>query len=102
MACREKSRIPPSENVIVRHWSQTPQQTRLRTDPCPSTIRWPFGEDVAEAFETLDDAHFEAYVHEVRSQCRAQARSLSPQASARFLCEQEARIAGYRAERRGR
>ena len=102
MAQPQKSRIRPSDNVIVRHWSQTPQQTRLRTDPCPSTIRWPFGDDVAEVFETLDDAHFEAYVSEVRSQCRAHARTLSPEASARFLREQEARIAGYRAERRCR
>lgn len=99
---RKKRRVRPSANVVVRHWSQTPQETRLRTDPCPSTIHWPFGDDVAEVFETLDDAHFRAYCREVRRQVRAHARGLPPEQRARFLREQEARLAGYAAERRRR
>lgn len=97
---RKKRRVRPSDNVIVRHWSQTPQQTRLRTDPCPSTINWPFGDDVAEVFETLDDAHFKAYCAEVRRQVRAHARTLPADRRDRFLREQEVRLAGYARDRR--
>ena len=91
--------MTPSKNVIVTHWNQTPQQTRLRTDPCPSTIDWPFGDDVAEMFETLDDPHFNAYCKAVWTLIEREARRRPAKARARFLREQRQRIDGYRAQR---
>ncbi len=87
----------PAENVIVTRWDQTPQQTRLRSDPAP--ISWPFGDDVAEVFETLDDAHFEAYCNAVERLCEAHARNLPRQQRGRFMAEQHQRIDGYRRAR---
>lgn len=90
--------VRPAQNVIVTDWRQTPQQTRLRTDPCPSTINWPFGDDVAELFESLDAAHFEAYCTAVWRLVEAEARRRPRSERARFLREQRRRLEGYRRE----
>ncbi|MCP4917273.1 MAG: alpha/beta hydrolase [Proteobacteria bacterium] len=80
----------PSDNVIVTDWRQSPQATRLRTDPDPSSIDWPFGDDVAEVFEMLDDRHFKAYCTAVWRLIEREARRRPAATRERFLRTQRA------------
>lgn len=97
---RKRQQRHPADNVVVRHSRQTPQQTRLRSDPCPSTVSWPFGDDVAEVFETLDAAHFRAWRAASRAQARLEARRLPVAQRAGFLAEHERWVAAQVRDRR--
>lgn len=99
MARRRRKRVSPHDNVIVTHWSQSPQQTRLHTDPDPATLNWPFGDDVADVMESLDDAHFQAYCDKVQVLIAREAMRRPPARRRAFLRAQRARLDGYRRQR---
>lgn len=99
---RRPRRMHAWDNVVVTHWSQTLEQTTLRTDPDWSQVSWPFGDDVADVMTSLDDAHFEIYLDKVGALVQQEASRLPARRRKQFLKDQERRLEGYRQGRRSR
>jgi hypothetical protein len=96
---RRPRRIHAWDNVIVTHWSQTPEQTRLKTDPDWSQVNWPFGDDVADVMTSLDDAHFEVYLDKVGALVQQEASRMPSRRRQQFLRDQQDRLDSYRRSR---
>lgn len=80
-------------------WDTPPEDVRLVTDAAAMNVSWPFGDDLAEVFETLDDRTFEVYLEKAWHLCRLQAHRMSPEVRDAFLVKQRRRLDGYRAAR---
>ena len=89
----------PWDAVVVTHWAQTPDQTRLRSDRDTSRMNWPFAAVVRTATSPLDDAHFEVFVDKVWVLVQDEAGRMPARRRRPFLADQQRRLDRYRDQR---
>jgi hypothetical protein len=96
---RRARRSPPWDTVVVTHWAQTPEQTRVRTDAGGPRMGWPFTDGRVLGAPSLDDAHFEVYVDKVWALIQEEAARMPSRRRRPFLAAQQRRLDGYRVRR---